>query len=183
MPMKVITAIEPYESNPNDLKVFMAGGITRCRDWQKEFITYLENLNRNFNYGHYSKYKAFDKLVLFNPRRKNFPINDPNASYDQINWEFNHLQQCDFFLMHFCNSESVQPICMYELGRNLVLMQQKFPNDYLNRILVCVEPGYSREQDVLIQTQLALNTNIVLVCSDEYKNRVDIFIDRINTLN
>lgn len=182
--MKVITAIEEYEPNPNDLKVFMAGGITKCKDWQKEMITHIENLDRNFNYGYNSPYKIFDKLVLFNPRRENFPIHDPNASLDQIKWEFKWLEQCDFFLMHFCKSESVQPICMYELGRNLVRMQQKFPRDYLHRIMICIEPGYSREQDVIIQTELAFDDPSYayhIICNqDSYIYRVDDFIKRIS---
>lgn len=40
--------------------------------------------------------------------------------------------------MYFCESESVQPICMYELGRNLIRMQQRFP-DFYNRIIIGVE--------------------------------------------
>ena len=39
--MKVITAIEDYVVKPDDIKVFMAGGITKCRDWQKEMIDIL----------------------------------------------------------------------------------------------------------------------------------------------
>jgi hypothetical protein len=147
--MKVITAIEDYVVKPDDIKVFMAGGITKCRDWQKEMIDILNQ---------YSLPEVFDNVVLFNPRRENFPIHDPNASFDQIKWEFNWIEKCDFFLMHFCNSESVQPICMYELGRNIVRMQQKFPNDYYHRIMVCIESGYSREQDVIIQTRLAFKS-------------------------
>jgi hypothetical protein len=28
------------------------------------------------------------EVYLFNPRRENFPINDPNASKEQIEWEY-----------------------------------------------------------------------------------------------
>jgi hypothetical protein len=154
--MKVITAIEEYTPNPNDVKIFMAGGITKCKDWQKDIIEDLTCLSNIEKMSRSPLLKdVWNRLVLFNPRRENFPIHDPNASLDQIKWEFKWLEECDFFLMHFCDSESVQPICMYELGRNLVRMQQKFPNDYLHRIMICIEPGYSREQDVVIQTELA----------------------------
>ena len=32
-----------------------------------------------------------DDLVVFNPKRENFPIDDPNAAYEQIAWEFSWL--------------------------------------------------------------------------------------------
>ncbi len=44
---------------------------------------------------------------------------------------------------------------MYELGRNLIRMQMKFPKDWENRIVVSVEDGYKRKQDVQIQSELA----------------------------
>ena len=141
--MKLITAIEHYEKHPDDILCFLAGGITQCSDWQSEVIKELK------------KYDA-EHLVVFNPRRENFPIHDPNASEEQIKWEFEQLQRMDIFSMYFCNSKSVQPICMYELGRNLVGMEHRFPDDFTDRIVVSVEKGYSREQDVRIQTKLAI---------------------------
>ena len=54
--MKVITAIEDYVVKPDDIKVFMAGGITKCRDWQKEMIDILNQ---------YSLPEVFDNVVLF----------------------------------------------------------------------------------------------------------------------
>lgn len=64
--MKIITAIdEDYsiETN-NNPSIFLAGGITNCPNWQQEAISYLSKLN----------------LTIYNPRRENFPINDPNVS-------------------------------------------------------------------------------------------------------
>ena len=62
--------------------------------------------------------------------------------------------------MYFCNSESVQPICMYELGRNIIRMQNRFPSDWEKRIVISVEDGYKRKEDVLIQTELATNNRV-----------------------
>ena len=61
----------------------------------------------------------------------------------------------DIFSMYFCDSESVQPICMYELGRNIIRIQNRFPSDWEKRIVISVEDGYRRKADVLIQTELA----------------------------
>ena len=146
--MRVITAVEEYQIADNEVTCFLAGGITNCPDWQKETI---EN---------FKKYDAqypgeLDKLVLFNPRRENFPIDDPNASTEQITWEFNALQQMDIFSMFFTGGTSDQPICMYELGRNISRMTQLFMDDFDKRIVISCDPEYKRAADVKIQTKLA----------------------------
>lgn len=134
--MRVITAPEDLTVNPNEISCFLAGGITNCPEWQDEVISML---------------KDEDNLVLFNPRRKNFPIHDPNASEEQIKWEFRALSNCDIFSMYFCAGESDQPICMYELGRNLAIRQLR---KKLDNVIITVEPEYKREADVYIQTDL-----------------------------
>ena len=114
--MKVITAVESYVPSEKDICVFLAGGITNCPNWQNEVIEELR------------KFKDTDSLVVFNPRRDNFPIHDTNASQEQIAWEFKWLERMDIFSMYFSGSESDQPICMYELGRNILTRyKQEFP--------------------------------------------------------
>lgn len=144
--MRVITAPEPLDIKDDEIAVFLAGGITNCEDWQKEVIDLLQYNNRP---------NVIERLVIFNPRRENFPIHDPNAAQEQIEWEFNALEKCDIFSMYFSGGDSDQPICMYELGRNIVRMQMKHPLDWKDRIVITIEKGYKREQDVRIQTQLA----------------------------
>ena len=56
--------------------------------------------------------------------------------------------------MYFCNDNSDQPICMYELGRNIIRMQNRFPYDWHSRIIISIEKGYKRERDVYIQSML-----------------------------
>lgn len=139
--MKVIIA--PNKIEKTDLPtVFLAGGITDCPEWQDDIIRLL---------GRYGD------AILLNPRRKNFPIHDPEAAEEQITWEFHALNNCDIFSMWFSASESVQPICMYELGRHLAL---KSP-DRMDRIVIGIEPGYKRERDVRIQTGL-VSKNIII---------------------
>ena len=143
--MIVITAINDYELKPNDVCVFLAGGITNCYEWQNMVIERLKEFNDT------------DRLVMFNPRRDDFPIGNPNASLEQIKWEYKWLERMDIFSMYFAKSESDQPICMYELGRNLLRMQMRYPPSWRKRIIISVEQGYRREQDVDIQTALATN--------------------------
>ena len=142
--MKVITAPEEYEREQDDVFCFLAGGISNCPDWQQEVIKELGKAD-------------FEHLIVFNPRRESFPINDENAAKEQIEWEFKYLEEADIFSIYFCASESDQPICMYELGRNLALINKKYSSPYdVDHIVVSVEDGYKRKNDVNIQTNLAL---------------------------
>lgn len=128
--IRVITAPEPLaDDGPS---VFLAGGIVGCPEWQDEVIEMLKDAGTG---------------VIYNPRRKNFPMDDPDAAQEQITWEFNALAKADVFSMWFCNADTDQPICMYELGRHLAMHEPEF-------IAIGVEPGYRREQDVQIQTKL-----------------------------
>lgn len=140
---QIITA--PIEDEPLYKSVFLAGGITNCKEWQKEVIAELCDEN----------------ISVYNPRQEHFDIADKNASYKQILWEYERLEKMDIFSMYFCNDNSDQPICMYELGRNVVRMQNRFPNDWQNRIVVSVENGYKRMQDVVIQLQLCAPSILV----------------------
>lgn len=144
--MRVITAPEQYKpENYDEVLCFLAGGITNCPDWQSEVIEFLKNIENNG--------LDLSRLVIFNPRRENFPINDPNAAKEQIGWEFAYLNMCNIFSMYFCNSNSDQPICMYELGKNATAIRITDDN-WAQRIIVSVEDGYRRQEDVNIQMEL-----------------------------
>lgn len=151
--MKVITGVEEYTPQESDILVFLAGGITDCPNWQKEVIAEIRNIERTNN---------LDDLVIFNPRRENFPIHDPDASQEQIEWEFKWLEKMDIFSMYLSRSESVQPICLYELGRNIVKMQNRFPGSWKSRIIITAEDGYKRMIDVIFQTALATEEEIAV---------------------
>lgn len=154
--MRIITAPNHYHYNKGDIRCFLAGGITNCPDWQSEVISCLQKEENKKNGTDLSR------LVIFNPRRSNFPINDPNVAEQQITWEFDHLEKCDIFSMYFCNSDSDQPICMYELGRNLLKIHRDWSDNWNSRIIVSVENGYRRQKDVEIQVNLATDSNIVV---------------------
>lgn len=133
--MKVVTAINEDYSIESHLfpSVFLAGGITNCPDWQSEAIERFKSI------------EAYS-FTLYNPRRENFPINDPSASEQQIVWEFNHLRDADIIIYWFA-SGSLNPIVLYELGM--------WGNSSDKTIFIGCDPEYARTQDVLIQTKLA----------------------------
>ena len=150
--MRVVTAPNQYERAFGDITCFLAGGITNCPDWQSEVIEQLRHIE--------DEGVDLSGLVVLNPRRENFPINDPSAAEEQIKWEFDGLENCSIFSMYFCNSDSDQPICMYELGRNILNMQYEYSATWKDRIVISVESGYRREKDVLVQTRLATDEMI-----------------------
>jgi len=114
--------------------VFLAGGITGCPNWQQEIVHLFDETD----------------MILLNPRRENFPIDDPQAAREQITWEYHHLRRADAILFWFPR-ETLCPIVLYELGAwsmtSGVLAVRK-------PIFVGVHPEYKRRQDVEIQTRL-----------------------------
>jgi hypothetical protein len=122
-----IEALSEY-SGPGP-SLFLAGGITACGDWQRDIAAALADL-------------PFDVL---NPRRANFPINDPAAAEAQIEWEHRHLGRATAVLFWF-PPETLCPITLYELGACSRTAKPLF---------VGTHPNYARKQDVVIQTRLA----------------------------
>ncbi len=111
--------------------VFLAGGITGCDRWQDVLIEKLLKVN----------------AVIYNPRRANFPINDPEAAEVQITWEFYHLATAHIVSFWFAHGTD-NPIVLYELGM--------WGNSRDGRpIVIGVEGNYSRKRDVIIQTALS----------------------------
>ena len=125
--MKIITAPESYDDTETS-KLFLAGGITDCPNWQQEAIKLLKD----------------SQWQLLNPRRDDFPIGDPNAAQAQIEWEYGALRAADGILFWF-PKETLCPIVLYELG----CWSSKYA-----LIFIGVHPKYQRRQDVEIQTKL-----------------------------
>lgn len=124
--MKYIEAPRIYDIRK--CSVFLAGGITNCPDWQQEMVSLLRDT----------------ELVLYNPRRADFPIGDPSAANKQIAWEHKYLRYARAIQFWF-PKETICPIVLYELGA--WSMTEK-------PIFVGVHPEYQRRQDVEIQTKL-----------------------------
>jgi hypothetical protein len=124
---RYIEAPEEYDERGPSL--FLAGGITGNHDWQAEVVRRLSDL----------------PLVLLNPRRRDFPINDPSAARGQIEWEFRHLRRATAVLFWF-PPETLCPIALYELGGRVATAQPLF---------VGTHPEYQRKPDVVIQLGLA----------------------------
>ncbi|MGN1033832.1 MAG: hypothetical protein ACI4PU_10180 [Intestinibacter sp.] len=142
--MKVIQAPNDYTCFSDEIPCFMAGGLQKC-EWHHEFLSELNKYTLNH-------------LVIYNPKRDNYDTNNPTLAEEQIKWEYTYLNKYVndkyIFSMYFDDSESVQPICFYELGRYLEVMKN---NGNLLNCVITVHPKFSRKNDVIIQTELATN--------------------------
>ena len=121
--------IRPPEEFAGGPSLFLAGGITGCPDWQAEVARLLADL----------------PAALLNPRRDNFPADDPAAAGAQIEWEHHHLRRATALLFWF-PCETLCPITLYELGAWSMTAKPLF---------VATHPDYKRRLDVQIQTRLA----------------------------
>lgn len=111
-------------------KLFLAGGITNCPNWQNEMIEKLKETN----------------IIIFNPRRESYPINEDSTSLKQIKWEYDYLKSADI-ISYWFSEGSINPISLYELGM--------WGNSRDKKIFIGVHPDYQRKEDVYIQTRLA----------------------------
>jgi len=142
-----------YNYNKNQKSLFLAGSITDCPDcpnWQQEVINKLRPLDIN----------------IFNPRRANFPIKDPNAALEQIKWEFNMLRNADIISFWF-SKETLGPIVLYELGAHSMTNKP---------IIIGIDPDYKRKQDVVIQTLLIRPEIQITFNFDTFINNIEFYI-------
>jgi hypothetical protein len=120
----------PDEYDGPGPSLFLAGGISGTFDWQTDVVQRLGDL----------------PLVLLNPRRRTFPMDDPSAAEGQIAWEFRHLRRATAVLFWF-PPETLCPIALFELGGRTLVPEQA--------LFVGTHPDYQRRLDVEIQLRLA----------------------------
>jgi len=125
------------ESKISEYTVFLAGGISNCHNWQADIVDMFEDTYKPEDYD-------LD-LILINPRRANFDIEDPDMSREQIEWEFEHLHAVDLTLFWF-PPETLCPITLFELGAAA--------SDPNRQIVVGCHPDYARKFDVEVQLAL-----------------------------
>lgn len=140
-------------------KLFLAGGISNCPDWQKEFCKKLNQYNGD--------------LIVYNPRRVgDLAKNGSDAEY-QIKWEHQYLAYATHMIFWF-PEESVCPITLFELGKYCELFKNE---DAANQIIVGIHPNYSRKFDLEIQLPL-ISDEIKIVYSLD-----DLFDETTKMLN
>ena len=147
--MQVFTAPEVFPHEGPSL--FLAGGITGCINWQSEMLRLLVD-------------RGYSDIVL-NPRRENFPMDNPKAAEEQILWEYAALHSASRILFWF-PCETLCPITLYELGAHCHRYHDKVP------ILIGVHPEFQRKQDVEIQTRLCRPEIKIVYSLEDLANQV-----------
>lgn len=178
--MKVyISPVRPdvSEIDANYTYVFLAGGISKCWNWQDRCRELIQEIAKD-------KEINTDNLILFNPRRLSFDTTDKTASNEQITWEFDYLNLCDVFSMYFCESDSVQPICLYELGHYIPGIVSQYSNyrKALQHIVVTAESNYARCYDVEKQLELCLGRNEKRMVFDKSEYREEAIRSHANRI-
>lgn len=120
----------PKDQHIKGHSLFLGGGISNCPDWQKDIRDILE--------------PALPNVLLINPRRYDFDIHNPDATIQQIHWEFRYLDLSEIILFWFPKA-TLCPITLLEFGKFMMTGKPLF---------VGTEPGYQRNIDVEIQAQL-----------------------------
>lgn len=135
--MRVIECPENFQRTMlEETPIFLAGGISNCPDWQKEFIARFKDMDDNF--------------ILMNPRRAAFDITNENMSEFQIEWEFKHLHQVEpAAIVFWFPYHTLCPITLYELG-----MQMGNQSPFHTKIFIGCHPSYPRFFDIKKQVSL-----------------------------
>jgi hypothetical protein len=118
---------EPTETDPPS--VFLGGGIPHVEPWHDRVIEMLRASGRS--------------MVVLNPRRRDFPVGDPEAGRAQVAWEREHLHRADVTLFWFAASDpavTVQPTTLWELAEAL--------GEGYRRVVVGADHRYPR-RDIL----------------------------------
>ena len=121
-----------------EISLFMAGGISNCPDWQYDLVDKLRETD----------------LIVYNPRRSNFPMGNMTEGLRQIEWEHDFLKDADIISFWF-PKETLCPIALFELGSWSMTDKP---------IFVGCHPDYKRRFDV--ETQLRLRHPYVKVVYD-----------------
>ena len=126
----------PQELNGlNQISLFLAGGIDRAPDWQKDAIAYLNHNHDDLN------------LAVLNPRRSTpFSKDDYESRIEQVTWEFENLRHANSILFWFPDNAPCTT-SLFELGFWI--------NHF--KTFVGVNPGHYKERSIKMQISLLNN--------------------------
>jgi hypothetical protein len=116
--------------------VYVAGGITGADDWQH----------------HYAVPRLLGSpypVVVVNPRRHEFNVDDDAMHAEQVVWEYRHLnlEQNTVVMVWFPDSRVEHPIAWFEFGMALARTGRG------RQLVVGCHPNYVRAKDVRLQWQ------------------------------
>ena len=138
--------------NRFNVRMFLAGGISECPDWQSEVIKNLEGL----------------PVTIYNPRRKDF-VMSPETEEEQITWEFEKLRDAQLLCFWF-SGPTLNPITLYELG--MWGNSRKIP------LIIGIDPTYKRKNDVIIQSKLAGYRGVFSESIEDFSEQIKMILNQ-----
>jgi len=154
----MIKVYEPLEyfQRKEKLAIFLAGGIDRAPDWQKDAITYIK-----------SEYSKLD-LAILNPRRSTpFSREDYEARSEQVKWEFMHLRYANVILFWFPDNAPCTT-SLFELGYWL----------NTSKVVIGINPGHYKERSVtrqiefLNESRIGIKVKVASTLNDTLDNSI-----------
>ncbi len=133
-------SILPLETT--SFRIFMAGGITGCSEWQQKLWVNVSGDYRLTSDAEMSI--KYPMVTMYNPRRSNFDVNDATMFEDQIVWENVKLDASDLVVFWF-TKDTIQPITLLELGKEL---------GKGSHIIIGRDDDYERADDIELQAKL-----------------------------
>jgi hypothetical protein len=141
--MKYIQCPDSLEASysTRDNRLFLAGGISNCGDWQTEMKNLLASQ---------------ENIIVINPRRLDFDRSKISDG-EQIGWERRHLHYSNLISFWFPD-ETVCPITLFEFGYWLNFIEFNCPPAN-KKIFVGASDKYSRRSDLVEQIKLSNGSN------------------------
>lgn len=98
----IIVAPSDKKVNQNIIKIFLGGTIDsgKSEDWQKKIC---------------AKYYDDKRIIIFNPRRDEWPEEHSDEVIRQIKWEHKRMDESDYIIMNIL-PDSKSPISLMEIG-------------------------------------------------------------------
>jgi len=151
----IINAPEELYSieNFHNKKLFIAGGISGCKNWQDILIDYL---------------KDEPELTIYNPRRNEFDLSNEKETEKQIIWEYEHLLKAHIISFWF-TADTLCPITLYELGLH----------GHEDKTIIGIDPEYKRRKDLEIQSKLTRPSSPIVYSLEELAKEI---IKKLNFL-
>lgn len=139
------------------IKIFLAGGISNCPNWQEDICNRLLHDRR----------LEYNNVVVFNPRCKEKPEEEP-----QVKWEYEKLGKSNIIAFWFSYG-SMNPITLFEYGSHLKSGK---------KLIVGCHPDYERRNNVIIQTKLAKSKIEVQNNLDDFYDKIIESIENFSIL-
>lgn len=108
-------------------KIFLAGGITNCHNWQREMVKNIARLTS-------------EDLILINPRYEDYSYTE-NKERLQVIWEARHMDMADAIVYWF-TPPTLNPITLFELGRFI---------ESDKKLFIGIDEGYEKRNNVMAQ--------------------------------